>query len=59
VSRVVKLGLLFAVLVNAVAAPSPNYQLQELVQSGSLSDLRWPNFTRFQPDVARFYESNG
>jgi len=33
--------------------------LRQLVAGGVLTDLRWPNFTRFQPDVARFYESNG
>jgi murein L,D-transpeptidase YcbB/YkuD len=55
----VKLGLLFAVLVSAAAAGSPNAQLQELVDAGSLSDLRWPSFTRVQPDVGRFYELTG
>jgi murein L,D-transpeptidase YcbB/YkuD len=43
----------------ATAAGPPNEQLQELIDSGSLSDLRWPNFTPLQPDVTRFYELNG
>ena len=33
-------------------------QLRELVDSGSLSELRWPNFPRLQGDVKRFYELN-
>ncbi len=51
-----RLALIYAIL--ASAAP-PNQQLHELVESGTLSDLHWPNFTRVQPDVARFYELNG
>lgn len=30
-----------------------------LIQSGTLSDLRWPNFSAYRSDVARFYESYG
>jgi murein L,D-transpeptidase YcbB/YkuD len=56
----VKLALICAVLLSAAgSAPPPNQQLHELVGSGALSDLRWPNFARIQPDVARFYDSNG
>jgi murein L,D-transpeptidase YcbB/YkuD len=47
-------------LVNARGSetPVPNRQLQQLVNSGTLSDLRWPNFSRLQSDVVRFYERN-
>ncbi len=58
-----RLALLTAVVMNvaatAVALAQPNQQLQELADSGVLSDLRWPNFTPLQPDVATFYESGG
>ena len=53
-----RLALLSAVLVAGAAALPPDQQLHELVDSGSLSDLHWPNFTRLRPDVSRFYESN-
>jgi murein L,D-transpeptidase YcbB/YkuD len=33
-------------------------ELQQLVNSGTLPGLRWPNFTSIQPDVASFYELN-
>jgi murein L,D-transpeptidase YcbB/YkuD len=52
----VRLAFLYAIFASAAA---PSQQLHELVAPGSLSDLRWPNFTRIQPDVARFYELNG
>lgn len=54
-----RLAVLSAVLLSAAWAAPPNDELQQLVQSGSLSDLRWPDFTRLQPDAARFYELNG
>jgi murein L,D-transpeptidase YcbB/YkuD len=54
----VNLVLISAVLVAAAWAAPPNRQLQELVDSGALSDLRWPNFTRVQADVTRFYDLN-
>ena len=54
-----KWALICAVLIGAAGASAPNQQLRELVASGALPDLRWPNFTRIQPDVARFYELNG
>jgi L,D-transpeptidase YcbB len=59
----VKPGL-FAAVVLYVAATSPalaqpNQQLRALADTGVLSDLRWPNFTRLQPDVTTFYESSG
>ena len=55
---------LFAAVVLYVAATSPalaqpNQQLRALADTGVLSDLRWPNFTRLQPDVTTFYESSG
>lgn len=51
-----RLALIYAILASTAA---PSQQLQDLVKSGTLSDLRWPNFTRLQPDIARFYELNG
>jgi L,D-transpeptidase YcbB len=59
----VRRALLSAVLLSAALVaqpePPPNQQLRELVGSGALPDLRWPNFSRLQPDVARFYDLNG
>jgi L,D-transpeptidase YcbB len=31
--------------------------LRAIIQAGSLSDLRWPNFSDYQKHVQRFYES--
>lgn len=33
--------------------------LRTIVQAGSLSDLRWPDFSDYQKHVQRFYESYG
>ena len=57
----VRLGLLSAVLRGwgRCGGPAQSATARDLVDSGALSDLRWPNFTRLQPDVATFYESNG
>ena len=33
--------------------------LRQLVISGALSDLRWPNFSPYQAQITRFYESSG
>lgn len=54
-----KLALIFAVGAAAALAAPPDPALHQLVDSGTLSELRWPNFTRIQPEVARFYELNG
>ena len=54
-----KLALLSALLAITAGATPPNEQLHELVDTGVLSDLRWPDFSHIQPDVRRFYESNG
>lgn len=56
-----RLALSLTVLLSAAVGQvsSPNQQLRGLVDSGTLSGLRWPNFTSMQPDIARFYESNG
>ncbi len=43
----------------ALAADTREMLLRQLVASGSLSDLRWPNFSSYQPQVARFYELTG
>jgi murein L,D-transpeptidase YcbB/YkuD len=49
------------VAVLAVTAPLAlaGQQLRELVGAGSLDGLHWPGFANVQPDVARFYETNG
>jgi L,D-transpeptidase YcbB len=39
--------------------PSPPSELGILVTAGKLADLRWPNFTDRQADVAEFYASGG
>ncbi len=52
------LPLIFALLFTTAWAAPVNRQLHELVDSGMLSGLHWPNFTRIQPEVARFYELN-
>lgn len=54
-----RLAVLSAILLSAAGAASPDDQLRQLVQSGSLLDLRWSDFARVQPDAARFYELNG
>ncbi len=58
-----RLALVAAVGLNlgatALGLAQPGRQLQEFADSGVLSSLRWPNFTRLQPDVATFYESSG
>jgi len=36
-----------------------NGMLREIVTSGRLADLRWPDFTDYRTDVMEFYESNG
>ena len=37
----------------------PALQSPELVNSGNLPGLRWPNFAAMRPEVARFYASDG
>jgi L,D-transpeptidase YcbB len=58
-----RLALLFAAVLSAAPMgpplATPHQQVQEAVASGSLSDLRWPNFSRRQPDIARFYQTIG
>lgn len=54
-----RLVLLSAILAGAAWAAPPSEELRELVDAGVLSDLHWPNFTRLQPDVAKFYELSG
>ena len=51
---------LFVVLaIGAGASDLPQETLRNIVDSGTLAELRWPSFSRIQPDVARFYDSNG
>ena len=33
--------------------------LRAIIQAGNLSDLRWPNFSDYDKDVQKFYESYG
>jgi murein L,D-transpeptidase YcbB/YkuD len=51
-------ALAFAVLLGATVAP-PQQQSHELVSSGVLDGLHWPNFTSAQSSVEQFYELNG
>jgi murein L,D-transpeptidase YcbB/YkuD len=51
-------------LARSVAPPqqlSPESQaaLRAIIQSGNLSDLRWPNFSDYDKHVQKFYESYG
>ncbi len=39
--------------------PGAGPPLREIVSSGHLSELRWPDFTDYRADVARFYEPIG
>jgi len=39
--------------------PQASSAIRDLVNSGQLPDLRWPNFTDHKAHVAEFYESNG
>jgi murein L,D-transpeptidase YcbB/YkuD len=39
-------------------APQTSSRLTEIVTSGRLADLRWPDFTDYKAHVAKFYEPN-
>ncbi len=56
-----RLAWLFAAALLGTPAPQPAPQvsLRQLIDTGSLSDLRWPNFSVLQPQVAKFYASRG
>jgi murein L,D-transpeptidase YcbB/YkuD len=41
------------------APPQTNSTLREIVSSGKLADLRWPDFSDYKGLVSEFYESNG
>jgi murein L,D-transpeptidase YcbB/YkuD len=42
------------------APPKPSATILDLIDGGTLSDLRWPDFSDVQKDVSTFYEeSNG
>ena len=51
-------ALLSASIGQASSPPDPDQLLRALADSGSLSGLRWPNFTRIQAEVTRVYEAN-
>ena len=40
-------------------SPDGQSALRAIVQAGSLSDLRWPDFSDYQKHVEKFYESYG
>jgi L,D-transpeptidase YcbB len=45
---------------SAAMPPAPNQAaLSAIISAGTLSDLRWQNFTDYRPDVQKFYESGG
>jgi L,D-transpeptidase YcbB len=65
-------GLALAVLAsNMTASPAcaaqgttasaavPDQALEDIVASGKLADLRWPDFSDYRADVKRFYEAAG
>jgi len=39
--------------------PEGEAELQSILASGRLADLRWPDFSDYQGDVAKFYEAYG
>lgn len=39
--------------------PTPDNELREIVASGRLSDLRWPDFSDYQVHLKNFYEPSG
>ena len=42
----------------SAGSPQISSHLREIVTSGRLADLRWPDFTDYKAHVAEFYESN-
>jgi len=50
-----------AILVASLVCLSAGQQLEikNLVNSGSLEDLRWPNFSDYRASLQRFYEPSG
>ena len=48
-----------AILIAVWAQPAAPETLRRLVDSGVLSDLRWPKFSGYKADVAKFYASTG
>jgi murein L,D-transpeptidase YcbB/YkuD len=52
-------ALALAVFLSIAPLSPSDQQSRELVNSGTLPGLHWPNFTNLQPDIARFYELNG
>jgi murein L,D-transpeptidase YcbB/YkuD len=55
------LGLCIATLTSAaVSSPSEvDAMLREIVTSGHLAVLRWPDFSDYQADVRQFYDADG
>src|SRR5208282_5066443 len=39
--------------------PEGQASLHAILEAGRLSDLRWPDFSDYREDVAKFYEANG
>jgi murein L,D-transpeptidase YcbB/YkuD len=48
-----------AAQTSAAFGPSAPDEMSALIAAGKLPDLRWPNFSDVQPDVAEFYAAGG
>jgi len=46
-------------LLSLIEAPANTAALREIVASGHLSDLRWPDFSDYKAHLASFYEPTG
>lgn len=45
--------------LTSASSPQTSTHLREIVASGQLADLRWPDFSDYKAHVAEFYDSNG
>jgi murein L,D-transpeptidase YcbB/YkuD len=43
----------------ATPPPAGHGDLDVIIDAGTLSDLRWPNFTDYRPAVKKFYQAGG
>ncbi len=48
-----------AAQTSAALGPGAPDEMSALIAAGKLPDLRWPNFSDVQPDVAEFYAAGG
>src|SRR5271154_391417 len=51
--------LLVAALAGLAAGQQPHSDIQNLVASGTLEGMRWPNFSDYQIWLQKFYEPTG